>query len=179
MFDIGWSELLVVAVVTILVVGPKELPGLLRTMGKTFGNLKRMAGDFQSQFNEALKEAELDEVQNTISTMKKLDPHAAVKDAVKKQLSSVDEIKDELSSQLDMSRDEINAAIEQGDTPPDVISEDDLKGLEDAVEEPFTGLSDAPEADLVEEAGDVANDDVSEAETTPSSDSSETKKADT
>ena len=50
MFDIGWSEILVVVIVTILVVGPKELPGLLRTLGKTVGNLRRMAGDFQSQF---------------------------------------------------------------------------------------------------------------------------------
>ena len=59
--------MLVVAVVMILVVGPKDLPGMLRTIGKTVGNLRRMAGDFQRQFSDALKEADLDEVQKDIS----------------------------------------------------------------------------------------------------------------
>ncbi len=111
MFDIGWSELLVVVIVTILVVGPKELPGLLRTIGKTVGNLRRMAGDFQHQFNDALKEAELDEVQKTISDVRKLDPTTAVKDAVKKQLSSVDDLSEDLSSQMASSTQDINEAL--------------------------------------------------------------------
>ena len=67
MFDIGWTEMLVVAVVMILVVGPKDLPGMLRTIGKTVGNLRRMAGDFQRQFSDALKEADVDEVQKDIA----------------------------------------------------------------------------------------------------------------
>lgn len=58
MFDIGWTELLVVAVVMILVVGPKDLPRMLRTFGQTLGKVRRMASDFQSTFNEALREAE-------------------------------------------------------------------------------------------------------------------------
>lgn len=66
MFDIGWSELVVVAIVAVLVVGPKELPAMLRTIGKTVGNLRRMAGDFQRQFDQALREAELDEVKKEI-----------------------------------------------------------------------------------------------------------------
>jgi sec-independent protein translocase protein TatB len=66
-FDIGWTELLVIACVTVLVVGPKELPGLLRTLGKTVGNLRKMAGDFQKQFDEAMREAELDEVRKKMN----------------------------------------------------------------------------------------------------------------
>ena len=58
MFDIGWTELLVVAVVMILVVGPKDLPRMLRTFGQTLGKVRRMASDFQSTFNDALREAE-------------------------------------------------------------------------------------------------------------------------
>ncbi len=54
--------MLVIACVAIIVVGPKDLPGMLRGLGKTIGNVKRMANDFQRQFNDALKEAELDEV---------------------------------------------------------------------------------------------------------------------
>jgi sec-independent protein translocase protein TatB len=64
LFDIGWTEMLVVACVAIIVVGPKDLPKMLRTVGKTVGNVKKLAGDFQKQFDDALKEAELDEVKN-------------------------------------------------------------------------------------------------------------------
>jgi sec-independent protein translocase protein TatB len=58
MFDIGWSELLVIAVVAIIVVGPKDLPGMLRAFGKTMSQVRRTANDFKRQFNEALREAE-------------------------------------------------------------------------------------------------------------------------
>ncbi|MCA1296914.1 Sec-independent protein translocase protein TatB [Stappia indica] len=58
MFDIGWTELLVVAVVMVLVVGPKDLPRMLRTFGQTLGKVRRMANEFQSTFNDALREAE-------------------------------------------------------------------------------------------------------------------------
>ena len=58
MFDIGWSEILVIAVVAIVVVGPKELPRMLRSFGKTMGTVRRMSNDFKRQFDEALREAE-------------------------------------------------------------------------------------------------------------------------
>jgi sec-independent protein translocase protein TatB len=59
MFDIGWSELLVIAVVALIVIGPKELPTVLRTVGQWTTKIRRMAGEFQSQFQEALREAEM------------------------------------------------------------------------------------------------------------------------
>lgn len=58
MFDVGWTELLVIAVVAIIVVGPKDLPRMLRAFGQTVGKMRRMANEFQSTFNDALKEAE-------------------------------------------------------------------------------------------------------------------------
>ena len=58
MFDIGWSEILVIAVVAVVVVGPKELPRMLRSFGKTMGQVRRMSNDFKRQFDEALREAE-------------------------------------------------------------------------------------------------------------------------
>jgi sec-independent protein translocase protein TatB len=62
MFDIGWSELLVIGVVAIVVVGPKELPRLMRTFGHYTGKLRAMASDFQRQFEEAVRDTEIDEV---------------------------------------------------------------------------------------------------------------------
>lgn len=69
MFEIGWSELLVIGVVLIVVVGPKDLPKMLRTFGRTTTHLKRMAGDFRRQFDDALREAELDEVKDSLKAI--------------------------------------------------------------------------------------------------------------
>jgi sec-independent protein translocase protein TatB len=70
MFDIGWSELLVVAIVAIVVVGPKDLPDMLRNLGRGLRAMRRMAGDFQGQFNEALREAELDGVRDDFNKLR-------------------------------------------------------------------------------------------------------------
>ena len=59
MFDLGWGELVVIGVIALIVIGPKELPTVLRTLGQTLGKVKRMASEFQGQFQEALREAEL------------------------------------------------------------------------------------------------------------------------
>jgi sec-independent protein translocase protein TatB len=62
MFDIGWSELVVIGVVALIVIGPKELPSVLRSIGQMMTKLRSMASEFQGQFQEALREAELDEL---------------------------------------------------------------------------------------------------------------------
>ncbi len=62
MFDIGWGELLVIGIVALVVIGPKELPAVVRTLGQSMAKLRRMAAEFQNQFNEAMREAELDEL---------------------------------------------------------------------------------------------------------------------
>jgi sec-independent protein translocase protein TatB len=82
MFDIGWSELLVIAVVLIVVVGPKDLPPMIRAFGKTMAGLRKMAGDFRSQFDEALKEADMDDVRQTISDVRNLNPTNSIRDAM-------------------------------------------------------------------------------------------------
>jgi sec-independent protein translocase protein TatB len=70
MFDIGWSELLVIAIVAIVVVGPKELPKLMRTFGHYAGKLRRAASDFQRQFEAAVAESEADEVRKNIESIR-------------------------------------------------------------------------------------------------------------
>ncbi|MCC6948929.1 MAG: twin-arginine translocase subunit TatB [Bradyrhizobiaceae bacterium] len=62
MFDIGWSELVVIGIVALIVIGPRELPATLRTIGQAMTKLRRMASEFQGQLNDALREAELDEL---------------------------------------------------------------------------------------------------------------------
>ena len=69
MFDIGWGELLIIGIVALIAIGPKELPGALRTLGHWMGKIRRMAGDFQNQFNEAMREAELADLKKEVDDM--------------------------------------------------------------------------------------------------------------
>ena len=70
MFDIGWSELLVIIVVAIVVVGPKELPKLMGTFGHYAGKLRRAAADFQRQFDEAMRDTEVAEVKKAMEAVR-------------------------------------------------------------------------------------------------------------
>ncbi len=69
MFDIGWGELLVIGVVALIAIGPKELPGVLRTLGQWMGKIRRMASEFQGQFQEAMREAEMADLKKQVDEM--------------------------------------------------------------------------------------------------------------
>jgi len=70
MFDIGWSELVVIAVVALIAIGPKELPGVLRMVGQWMGKARRMASEFQGQFQEAMREAEMADLKKSFDEVK-------------------------------------------------------------------------------------------------------------
>jgi sec-independent protein translocase protein TatB len=70
MFDIGWSELVLIAVVALIVIGPKELPAVLRMVGQWMGKARRMAAEFQGQFQEAMREAEMADLKKTFDEVK-------------------------------------------------------------------------------------------------------------
>jgi sec-independent protein translocase protein TatB len=59
MFGFGWGEIVVIGIVALIAIGPKELPTVLRSVGHWMGKIRRMANEFQGQFQEALREAEL------------------------------------------------------------------------------------------------------------------------
>src|SRR5262245_63501800 len=69
MFDIGWGELLVIGIVALVMIGPKELPGALRTLGQWMAKLRRMASEFQSQFHEAMREAEMADLKKQVDDL--------------------------------------------------------------------------------------------------------------
>jgi sec-independent protein translocase protein TatB len=70
MFDIGWSELVVIAVVALIAIGPKELPGVLRMVGQWMGKARKMAAEFQGQFQEAMREAEMADLKKSFDEVK-------------------------------------------------------------------------------------------------------------
>jgi sec-independent protein translocase protein TatB len=69
MFDISWSEFVIIGVVALIVIGPKELPGVLRALGHWTTKIRRMAGEFQSQFQEAMREAEMADLKKSVDEM--------------------------------------------------------------------------------------------------------------
>jgi sec-independent protein translocase protein TatB len=70
MFDIGWSEFAVIAVVALIAIGPKELPGVLRMVGQWVAKARKMAGEFQGQFQEAMREAEMADLKKSFDEVK-------------------------------------------------------------------------------------------------------------
>lgn len=137
MLDIGWSELLVIAVVLIVVVGPKDLPPMIRAFGKTMAGLRKMAGDFRTQFDEALKEADMDDVRQTISDVRNLNPTNSLRDAM---------------NPLRQLGNEIKSDLQKATTPPDGLSSTPAPVAGEpvaplvSVPEPEMKLPDAPPA---------------------------------
>ena len=89
MFDIGWSELVLIGVVALIAIGPKELPGVLRMVGQWMGKARRMAAEFQGQFQEALREAEMadlkkqvDDMTSTATSFTNFDPIETVRNEI-------------------------------------------------------------------------------------------------
>lgn len=90
MFDMSWGEVMLIGGVALIVIGPKDLPKALRTVGQMTAKLKRMAGEFQAQFSEAMREAELDEVRRevdginrSVSTGTSFNPIQSIRDEIK------------------------------------------------------------------------------------------------
>jgi sec-independent protein translocase protein TatB len=69
MFDISWTEFLLIGVVALIVIGPKELPGVMRTLGQWTRKVRTMAADFQNQFHEAMREAEMTDLKKQVDDM--------------------------------------------------------------------------------------------------------------
>src|SRR5579884_2400367 len=69
MFDISWTEFLLIGIVALVVIGPKELPAVMRTMGQWTRKVRSMAAEFQSQFHEAMREAEMADLKKQVDEM--------------------------------------------------------------------------------------------------------------
>jgi sec-independent protein translocase protein TatB len=82
MFDLGWSELLVVGAVALVVLGPKELPNALRTISNLTKTARKLAGEFQSGVNEIVREAELEDARKAAQSISKGSISKAIENAV-------------------------------------------------------------------------------------------------
>jgi sec-independent protein translocase protein TatB len=95
MLDMSWGEVMVIGAVALIVIGPKDLPRALRTVGQVTGKIRRMASEFQGQFQEAIREAELDDVKQQLQGM-----NDSVS-SMNKSFNPIQSIRDELKSAVD------------------------------------------------------------------------------
>ncbi len=144
MFDIGWTELLVIAVVLIVVVGPKDLPPMIRAFGKMTANFRKMAGDFRTQFDEALREADMDDVRKTISDAQKLNPTNALRDAINPLRQMGQDIKSDLQKATQIPNPLADNTTEL--SPADAEAQQAIEGVEPVSAAPEVPTSVEPSA---------------------------------
>ena len=121
MFDLSSSKLLIIGIVALIVVGPKDLPILLRTIGKYVGIIRRQAAEFRTQFDDAMRESELDSVKKDIESM----GHDMEKTMREAELSVEKEVA-QANAELESSM----AKAPELSIPPPELKFDQLNGLD-------------------------------------------------
>ena len=116
MFDLTSSKLLILGIIALLVVGPKDLPILLRTIGKYMGMIRKQANEFRAQFDEAMKESELDTLRKEVENVGR-EAEATMRDAE----HSVQKEVDLANSQVANSQ--IDAVIQSSTQTPEIPTE--------------------------------------------------------
>jgi len=146
MFDIGWSELLVIGVVALIAIGPKELPAVLRTVGQYMGKIRRMASEFQGQFQEAMREAEMADMKKEFDEMSE----------AASGLTNFDPIED-MQKELDaaMADKPADASATEAGTPPDTA--DGASSEAAAQDAPAVSADDSARAAVTDETAGHAN----------------------
>lgn len=87
MFDIAWSELLLIAVLALIFIGPKELPQVLHTLGKGMAKLRRSADDFRRQFEDSMREAGYEDLHKNIQDFRSLNPANQLKASIDRAIN--------------------------------------------------------------------------------------------
>jgi sec-independent protein translocase protein TatB len=107
MFGIDSPELLVIVIVALVVIGPKELPGLLRTWGKWMAQMRGMAAEFRGHVDEMVRQSELDEVKKQLESaqggldLKSLDPTKQIRSAIEEGMAEGEKAMAEAKAALD------------------------------------------------------------------------------
>ena len=87
MFDIAWSELLLIAVIALIFIGPKELPQVLHSLGRMTAKLRRSADDFRRQFEDSVREAGYEDLHKNIQEFRSLNPASQLKDGIARAIN--------------------------------------------------------------------------------------------
>ena len=120
MFDFAWSELAVIGVVALLVIGPKDLPAAIKTIGEFIRKARRMAGEFQTHVDDMVKDADLQGVRKQIDEIRNFD----IKGVVEKEIDRDGSIRSAFSNPLDPSATAPSIDLPAVDPLPEVQAAD-------------------------------------------------------
>jgi len=141
MFDIGWGELVVIGIVALIAIGPKELPTVLRTLGQFMGKVRRMANEFQGQFQEAMREAEMadlkkhaEDIKSSVGDIANFNPMASTQKEIESAFDTADKAASEAPAETPSAalpepaqQIEVNVPLPE---PPSPVSEKDFAPAE-------------------------------------------------
>ncbi len=82
MFDIGWQELFIVAVLGIIIIGPKDLPRAIRAVSRLVRTARNLVRDFQDGLDDVIREAELDDIKEQVEKVSRFDAVQEIKNAI-------------------------------------------------------------------------------------------------
>jgi sec-independent protein translocase protein TatB len=162
MFDISWTEFLLIGVVALIFIGPKELPAVLRTLGQWTRRMRSMAADFQNQFQEAMREAEMADLKKQVDDIahdiKSYDPlkdvRADVEAAGKDIQSSLEKPLTESAAEQATAQSETSAVPEPADAAAGAIASPAVEQA--AAPAPAESTAAAAATDYSHEAAGVA-----------------------
>lgn len=130
MFDIGWQEFILIALVAVVVVGPKDLPRVIRTVGQWIRKARSLASEFQGSLEEMAREAELDDVRKQLQQVSKeglgasiekhVDPTGEIRQSIESAKASSGA--DEIETALDQARRDVNAVANDATTGVDAVA---------------------------------------------------------
>jgi sec-independent protein translocase protein TatB len=116
-FGIGYTELMVIALVAVIVIGPKDLPKVLRAFGRTMQKVRGMAREFQGHLDQAMREAGVDDIKKEISNLKTMNPVEDVKNSIA-AANPIPAVTKDLSNEIKKQDDDFKKYFgENGSTP--------------------------------------------------------------
>lgn len=155
--DIGWSEMMMIAVLALIVIGPKDLPRVMKTMGHWMRKARSVTREFQSSVDEMIREADLDDARKAVQSAASMNPSKIISDAVDPTGDMTEEMRDverEASKEASTASADKSGADNSG---ADSSGADKKPGAGASEAEPAAGAGDAaPEATVVKTPLNVA-----------------------
>ena len=150
MFGIDSSELLLIAIVALVVIGPKELPGLLRTWGKWMAQMRGMAAEFRGHVDEMVRQSDLDEVKKQLTASSGLDLQSL--DPTKEIRSHIQEGMAEGEKAIAEGKSVFDNPLAEPESAPQIAVETPAETSVEAAAEPVPAVAETPPVVTAEEA---------------------------
>lgn len=150
MFDIGWTEIAIIGIVALIIIGPKDLPRVLRTLGQWTAKARSLTREFRGHVDDMIRESELDEVRKEFGSLAETNVNTLIENTIDPD----EEIRDALDFDGEGYADELDDLSDEETVEPGEIADEGMSAPDDTHDD--DDGSSPPEAVETEEAEDVA-----------------------